>query len=89
MHGLTITLRTDTVRDGEALARLAELDSQRVPDEPLVVAERDGELVAAMPVAGGRLLADPFHRTVEIAELLGLWARRLREEEAAGDGDWG
>jgi hypothetical protein len=81
MHGLTITIRVAKGRDAPAVERLAALESQPVPDGRLVIAERDGELVAAMPLAGGELLADPFHRTAEIGELLGLWARRLREEE--------
>jgi hypothetical protein len=47
------TIRTAQAADANDLRRLAELDSSRMPNGPLLVGEVDGELVAAVPIAGG------------------------------------
>ena len=47
-----VTLRLCTVQDDPALERLAQLESRELPDGRLVVAEVDGELVAAVPLGG-------------------------------------
>ena len=36
----------------------------------MLVAELDGEIVAAVPFEGGRAIADPFLPTAELVELL-------------------
>ena len=77
-HTEQITVRPATYADSRALLRLAALDSARVPDGRLVVAEIAGELVAAVPVAGGRAIADPFHRTAALVEMLELRAAQIR-----------
>jgi len=81
----TLALRDVTVRladraDSQALQRLAELDSASAPVGPMVVADIDGEIVAAVPVAGGPALADPFRRTAALVEMLVLRAAQLRPE---------
>src|SRR5437763_1989796 len=48
-----IVLRRAVSADADALQRLAQLDSQRLGAGPHLVAERDGELIAAIPQAGG------------------------------------
>src|SRR5438477_4841214 len=63
---IPVALRLCTVHDDAGLARLAELESRRVPDGRFVVAEVNGELVAALPLDGGLPLADPFHATAHI-----------------------
>jgi len=83
MHGTSVTIRTARPGDRPALEQLASLDGQHLPPGRLVVAERDGELIAARPIRGEAVVADPFHRTREVGELLAAWARRLREEEEA------
>jgi len=85
MHGTSVTIRTARPGDRPALERLAALDGQRVPTGRLVVAERDRELLAARPIRGEAVIADPFRRTREVGDLLDAWARRLREEEDAGE----
>ena len=40
-------------------------------------------MVAAMPLDGGPALADPFHRTAALVEMLELRARQLRDARAA------
>ena len=65
-----ITLRSATAADGASLARLAALDSQEPPAGNLVVAERDGRIVAAVDVASLSAVADPFERTDHVVGLL-------------------
>ena len=51
--------------DADALERLAQLDGVRLPREPLLLAEVDDKLHAALSLSlslsDGRVLADPFH----------------------------
>jgi hypothetical protein len=63
--------------DREAIFRLAQLDSARPPMGPLLVAESRGGIVAALPLAGGDPVADPFVPTAELVELLRLRAAQL------------
>lgn len=77
-----LTLRRAHDADGPALARLAELDGQRLPEGPLLVGEVDGELWAAVRVGGPGAVADPFRPSAEIVGLLHRRARQLRERPA-------
>jgi hypothetical protein len=65
-----LVLRRAAARDDAAVARLAQLDSASRPAGALLVAEIDDEIVAAVPVAGGRAIADPFVPTAELVALL-------------------
>ena len=73
-----IELRTCRVSDHAALEELALLNARPLPEGSFVVAIVDGRLVAAQPILGGDLLADPFVRTVHLRNLLELRARQLR-----------
>ncbi len=67
----TITIRPAYADDDAALARLAALDSaDTVPARPLLLAEADGELRAALSIGDGSVIADPFVRTLDLIELL-------------------
>src|SRR5947209_11216285 len=72
-----VTLREAVAGDRERLRALAELDSGEMPSGGALVAEVDGRLRAALPLDGGRPLADPFHRGVELIDLLKVRARQL------------
>ena len=63
--------------DAGALLRLAALDSQPLPDGPKLVADLGGELVAAVPLSGGSVIADPFRPTADLVELMRLRAAQL------------
>ena len=76
-----VELRLCRVSDDPELERLAELEGRQVPDGRLVIAAIRGCIVAALPVAGGLALADPFTRTAHIVPLLELRAAQLREPE--------
>ena len=91
----TFTIRMAVPADAAALGRLAQLDSAPPPERvPMLVAEVDGELRAALPLDGGRAIADPFRLTAELLALLAerAWqlappprraARRRRQLRAA------
>ena len=75
--GQTISIRVATPDDDLALVRLAQLDSSTVPLSPLLLAECDGVLRAALSLHNGDFIADPFAPTAELISLLGLRAARL------------
>jgi hypothetical protein len=70
-----ITIRPAYADDDHALVRLAALDSATVmPARPLLVAEIDDEIRAALSQSDGTVIADPFHRTRELVDLLRVHA---------------
>lgn len=73
-----ITIRRSTTGDAAAVARIAALDSGRAPEGDAMLAFVGGELRAVLPLDGGRPLADPFHRTAELVELLRYSGARER-----------
>lgn len=77
---LSITYRPTPDADVE---RLAMLDSARAPQGPTLVAAIDGIPCAAVPVDGGRAVADPFQRTAEIVALLELRSAQMRNVSGA------
>ena len=74
----TVLIRAARGSDGDALVRLAALDSAHVPAGELLVAETEGSLVAAHAPSTGATIADPFRRTAEVVELLALRGSLLR-----------
>ncbi len=74
----TISIRRALPTDDRALGRLAELADRRLPVGPLVVAEVEGEIVAAVAAAGGEVVSDPFRVTLDVTELLRLRTSQLR-----------
>jgi hypothetical protein len=72
-----ITVRQARPGDMAALVRLAALDSATVPSGAALVAEAEGELIAALPLGGGRSIADPFQHTSAMVEMLELRAAQL------------
>ncbi len=71
-----VVIRSARVSDSRALRELADLDSGRMPTGDALVAEVGGRVVAAVDVATGRALADPF---VPTADIVGLLQMRLRQ----------
>ncbi len=72
-----VTLRYGAAADSEGLRRLAQLDGAVPPRNPVLIAEVDGRLRAALPLDGGAPIADPFHRGAELVELLRIRAGQL------------
>ena len=78
----SVTIRAATAHDEAALRRLADLDSTRVPDGPILMAEIAGRPVAAISVLSGDSFADPFVPTLELRRLLELRASQLHLSSA-------
>src|SRR4051812_10827546 len=72
-----VSRQASAVANGR-LQRLAVLEGPPRPRGPLLVAEREGVLVAALPLRGGRPIADPFEPTAGIVGLLELRRAQLR-----------
>lgn len=80
-----ISIRFAGPADQEDVRRLALLDSARVGDGDALVAEVDGRIEAALPLDGGRPIADPFVPSAELVTLLELRARQLEGERGGGE----
>jgi hypothetical protein len=74
-----VTIRRASEADASLLGRLAALDSSHPPVGDALIAEVAGEPWAAIGVADGHAVADPFHPSADAVELLRLRARGLRE----------
>jgi hypothetical protein len=66
----SITIRPAYADDQLSIARLAVLDSAETPSAPILLAEVDGELRAALSLDDGAVIADPFFPSVHLIELL-------------------
>jgi hypothetical protein len=76
MNEQTPTVRAARPEDAQALHRLAQLESARPLTGHVLVAELDGDPVAAVSLETGAAVADPFRRSAEAVEL--LMQRRYR-----------
>ena len=66
----TVTVRPYLPLDRRPLEQLAALDDRRVPPQPVVVAETEGRLVAALSRRTGEAVADPFEPTAHLVAML-------------------
>ena len=78
-----ITIRHASGTDRVAVERLAALDSAEAPSGELLIAEVGDEPQAAIEIATGATIADPFRRTADLVELLALRATWLRQERSS------
>jgi hypothetical protein len=81
-----LAMRPATAGDAGELIRLSALDSRPVPRGDVLMAIVDGEPVAAVEVATGAAIADPFRPTADLVDLLRLRARLLTGTAAAPRG---
>jgi len=79
-----VTIRLAGADDDQGIARVAGRDSRPIPPAPQLVAERDGVIEAVLSLRTGELVADPFRRTAELAELLRCHAAGRRPAGAGG-----
>ena len=70
----TIVIRSPRSDEAFAVRRLAYLDSRRPLRGEVLVALVDDEPLAAISLADGAVVADPFRRTADVVELLRLRA---------------
>jgi hypothetical protein len=80
----SMTLRFSSPADERLLAWLAALDSSRPPAQPVLLAEVDGQPLAALTRSDGTGIADPFHQTADLIDLLRARARPLNGTTQAG-----
>jgi hypothetical protein len=73
----SVVIRAARGSDAADLARLAALDSAPALQGPVLLAEMDDRIVAALDTRERREIADPFLRTKDLLALL-----RLRAEPA-------
>jgi hypothetical protein len=73
----SVTLRFGVPADQNRLARLAALDSSKPPTQPILLAEVDGQLLAALALSDGTVIADPFHPAADLIDLLRARAHQL------------
>jgi hypothetical protein len=77
-----VTVRLASAADSPTLIRLAQLDSANALSHPILLAELSGQPVAAVSLADGVVIADPFVPTAEVVALLKLRVRQLRRAGA-------
>jgi hypothetical protein len=70
-------LRLATEADAPDLTRLAALDSQPPLKGSILIGELHGEPVAALSLADGRAVADPFRPTAHVIATMRVRARGL------------
>src|SRR5262245_43566365 len=83
-----ITIRHSTEADRSRLLALAELDSRGAPAGEALLAEVGGELRAAVGIADGVTIADPFAPTAGVVSLLRMRAAQERRALEAGRSWW-
>lgn len=82
----TLVIRAATIDDEPSLEILAELDSAEPLHAPLLIAEMDAQPVAALSMADGDTIANPFRPTADVVTLLRLRANQLRPVAVPGTG---
>ena len=74
----SITIRPLREGDVAAVELLAELEERPVPPGPLLLADVDVTVEAAIGLAGGETVANPFSESAGAVSLLHLRAAQLR-----------
>jgi len=74
-----ITIRAERTEDKSEIARVAGRDTHELPAGPLLVAEVGGNVRAAISLTDGSFVADPFHRTTELVEMLKIRAGAVQD----------
>jgi hypothetical protein len=65
-----LTIRLASPEDAPALRRLAQLDSATPLAGRVLLAELDGQSVAAVSLESGSTIADPFRHSADAARML-------------------
>jgi hypothetical protein len=79
----TIAIRRATDSDRPVIERLAALDSAPTLTGEILIAEVGDEPQAAIEIASGAAIADPFRPTAHLVELLDVRAALLRKRAGA------
>jgi hypothetical protein len=79
-----VTLRFAFPDDEHAIARLAQLDSSEPPAMPVLLGEVGAQLRAALSLADGSVVADPFYPSIALIDLLRARATQLTDSPRRG-----
>jgi hypothetical protein len=82
MEFFDLTIRPASPDDAVAIERLAQLDSSDRPAGHLLLAEVRGDVIAAISLSSGEVVADPFKHTAEPVRLLSLRREQLEHARA-------
>ena len=74
----SITIRPVREGDVPAVELLAELEGRPIPPGPLLLAEVEGAIEAAIGLEGGETVANPFSESEAAVSLLHVRAAQLR-----------
>ena len=69
-----IVIHAARAEDMSEIARVAGRDTEEIPVAPLLVAKVGSDVRAAISLTDGTVVADPFHRTFELVEMLRIRA---------------
>lgn len=83
-----ISIRSAKPSDAAAVRRVAERDSRRVPVGELLVAEADGHVRAALSLLSQDVIADPFHPTAALVDLLRMRERQVERPRQGTKRPW-
>ena len=72
-----VLTRRASIGDADRIRDLARLDDKRHPAGPFLVAEVSGEIVAALSLSSGTVVADPFRLTSDAVAMLRLRAGQI------------
>jgi hypothetical protein len=81
--GSEIRIRLAREDDLAAVARVAGRDTGQPPAWPVLLAEVGADIRAAISLTDGEVVADPFHRTTELVEMLRIRARGAAQDPPA------
>jgi hypothetical protein len=76
-----VAVRQAAADDEQRVRELAILDARKLPAGPYLVAELDGETIAALSLSTGDVVSDPFRRTADAADLLRMRADQIVARE--------
>jgi hypothetical protein len=80
---MTVTIRAATDADAAPLRRLAILSCDPPLDGDVLIAEVDGEPLAACSLDSGRTISHAFRHTHDLQPLLELRRKQLSQRRAA------
>jgi hypothetical protein len=72
-----VLMRRAAITDAARIRELARLDDKRMPAGPFLVADVAGEIVAAVSLSSGTVVADPFRPTADAVAMLRLRAAQV------------
>jgi hypothetical protein len=84
LHTEPVLTRRAAIADAVRIRELARLDDKRMPAGPFLVADVAGEIVAAVSLSNGTVVADPFRLTADAVAMLRLRAAQVGSASALG-----